>query len=141
MGMPFVRRKPNMKKLFALLALVCLSAGAATTQPAAVRSVDTLGELLSLPPQSFMTGGRAVAQVRGRDVAGDWGEPRVVEFYSSITYPTNIGNTFNYGTTSQWVFADRASATQNVRWWGADKQGLNDSSTAFQSAINAAVVS
>lgn len=101
-----------------------------------MRRVDTLDELLMVRPVQFATAGKVSYSVSGNKVAGDYGVDRVADWERSSNASTNRGNVFICRDGGRWIFRDRKSPSQDVRWWGAIADDGLDDTAALQALLD-----
>lgn len=98
---------------------------------AAQTTLNNLSSLLARPPIP-----NEAVRVLGRENPGDSGHERVFYNASTITWPTNTGNTFAASDGTYWIATDMTAPAQDVRWFGAKGDGTTDDSAAINAAAD-----
>lgn len=113
--------------------LACIPLYAATTPVIrTVRAVDTIADLVSITPSVV----NPDVQVLGRNAVSDGGGG-TFRWVAGATTTTNLGTVFSTALgAGRWI--RQYSGPVNVRWFGADPSGTNDTTAAFTNACGVA---
>lgn len=89
----------------------------------------------SLTTTDFVINEGDQISVRGYYSPGDWGDIRTAKYTTSYTGALNLGNAFTASFGGYFLFDDRYSETQNIKWWGAKGDGVTDDYTSISSSF------